>query len=305
MPEQWHTIRPTGPFHLAKTIECGQAFRWRQYEETDIGVYYEAVIGATVVNIAQVDGDILFRSGPEDPSIFRTHLENYLGINRLNIEQVYSELESDPVMADLIDMHRGLRILRQDPWECPISFILSVAAPISKIRKNVKGISREYGNRIEFNGRTHYTFPSPSTLAQADVEDLKKLRLGFKAEHVKAAARTVLDWRIPALQLDSGITLPWLAGAPYELAFVLLNELDGVGEKVADCTLLFSLDHMEAFPVDTHVRQGIQHWYPNDPDVRRLPKTNALKVGKLRNWGKNRFGRYCGYASQLIFYDNR
>ena len=305
MTEPWSEMETTDPFDLAKTIECGQAFRWRKRRHSDVGTYYEAVIGNNVVHVSQVNGDIVFRSGPEDPKNLRPHLEEYLGLHHLDINQVYAELDSDSVMARLIDRHQGLRILRQDPWECLVSFILSPASSIDRTSQGIEAISRSFGDRIEFDGREYFTFPSPSTLVEADDRELEDLRLGFRANRVKSAAHTMLDWRAPEPRADRRINLASLADTPYESAFERLTGLQGVGSKVADCTLLFSLDHVQAFPVDTHVRQGIEHWYTDDPEVRSLPKTEMVKREKLREWGRNRFGKYGGYASQYIFYDNR
>ena len=140
MSTDWVSIKPIGPFNLAKTIECGQMFRWQRRRHSDIGEHYEIVIFGNVVHIGQVDREIMFSSAPVPPKNFRPRLEHYLALDH-DLEQTYAALASDPcgVMSCLTDRHSGLRILRQEPWECMASFICTAQTKIEKTRQLVEG----------------------------------------------------------------------------------------------------------------------------------------------------------------------
>lgn len=279
-------------------------FRWQRRRHPDVGEHYEIAIFGNVVRIGQIDGEVVFSSKPIPPKDFRPQLEHYLALNH-DLEQTYAALGSEPdgVMPCLIDRHRGLRILRQEPWECLASFICTARTKIEKTRQLVEGMASQFGNRI--NGSDHHAFPSPAVLARAGSAPLEHLfeellsveEAGKAAEFAKRVAETaatVVDWRIDLWGTELKLDLSRLHDYPYEFAFAFIDRLSGVGPKVGDCTLLFSCGKNEAFPVDTHVRQALMRWYDIDGDD-----------DVLREWGRERFGPHAGYASQYLFYDRR
>ena len=288
MNMEWLTIRPSGPFDLASTMECGQAFRWRQVHSPELGDHFEGVIFGNRVLAKQSEIEVLFTSKPDPPSTFRPILEDYLGLNH-DLESIYADLGTDPVLARLIDKYPGLRILSQDPWECLVSFICSANNNIERIKKNVGDIASTFGNRIAVAGDEHWSFPTPNALADAGEQALRDLRLGYKAEYVDKTSKRVADGEIDlyALREES-----------YEHALEAVTALPGVADKIGNCVLLFSLDKLEAFPVDVHIERAVEREY--------APRFNGKPLTKprMREWAQQQFGPHAGYANQYLFYDD-
>ena len=304
MGTEWVSIRPDGPFNLAKTLECGQTFRWQPRTHPEIGVHYEGVIFGNVVRVRQVNGEIEFTSSPDSPKDFRPRLEHYLALD-YDLERTYASLGSDSsgVMSRLIDKHRGLRIMRQEPWECLASFICTTNIPVDRTTEMIEAVARKFGDRVETDGFNRCTFPQPVILAEAEPDRLRQVFREAHARFPNKLPRRIAE--AAAIVHEYGFFLSILHDLPYDLAFALLNKLDGVADKIADCVLLFSCGKYEAFPVDTHVEQGIKRLYPTDTEAAELPKTLIPRRKRLRRWGQKRFGAHAGYASQYIFYDQR
>jgi N-glycosylase/DNA lyase len=148
-------------------------------------------------------------------------------------------------------------------------------------------MSRRYGNPIDFDGKRFYTFPSVDALASAGEEELRSMKLGFRAKYLLGAARRILD---------EGVDLLGFRKRGYEESFAELCTYFGIGPKVADCILLFSMDKLEAFPVDRWVRRGIEILYFNG---------QKMTDKKVREWSRSHFGRYAGYAQEYLFYGAR
>jgi N-glycosylase/DNA lyase len=181
----------------------------------------------------------------------------------------------------------GLRLLRQDPWECLASFILSAHCHIPRIQRNVEALAKEAGTPIQAWGRTVYSFPSREHVAALGEAHLRGLGLGFRAKNLAATAR---------LLVDRVVDLESLRSKPYEEARESLLSLPGVGPKIADCVLAFSLDHTQAFPVDRWVLRGLQRLYLGEG---RIAEEKAAK------WARDRFGVHAAYAQQLLFHLER
>ncbi len=285
------------PFDLHSTLFSGQAFRWRPN-----GDWSEGIVFNNVVRLRHVEGGIEFLSAPDDEAALESLIRDYLGLDR-DIEGVYGSLELDDRLTASIARYKGMRILRQDPWECLVSFLMAQASNIPRITKNVEDICKTFGRPIEVSARAEpfggaqdrpvearpHGFPTPSELARATVDALWDLRLGYRARFISAAAQAV----------DSGkVDLMALREDPYEAALDTLMSLDGVGDKVANCVLLFSLDKMEAFPVDVWIERALQEWYLNG-------KGQKLTRPKMRLWAHDYFGVYAGYANHYLFHDRR
>ena len=287
MTTDWTTIRPSGPFDLVSTMECGQAFRWRQANSPELGDHMEGVIFGNLVRAKQMDDELLFMSEPDPPSLFKSIFEDYVGLGH-NLDSIYASLSEDPVLARLIDKYPGLRIIRQDPWECLVSFICSANNNIARISKNVEDIARNYGQRIVVEEK-RWTFPSPEAVAAAGEQALRDLRIGYKAEYVDKTSKLVAEGQVDLYALRE---------TPYEPALDAVTGLPGVADKIGNCVLLFSLDKLEAFPVDVHIERAVQREYAPEKGGKPLTKL------RMREWAQQRFGPYAGYANQYLFYDD-
>ena len=177
-------------------------------------------------------------------------------------------------MRACVDYGRGIRILRQEPWEALCSFIISQCNNIPRIRSIVETLCRLFGDPVSRNGRDSYSFPSASALASLSAGDLGPLRAGYRAEYILEAARAV----------DSGaLDLGELEKLDCAGAMERLRRVRGVGEKVANCFILFGLHKMEAFPVDVWMKRALAEHFP-------------------KNFDPTVFGSYAGLAQQYIFF---
>ncbi len=284
---EWSVIRASEAFDLAKTIDCGQAFRWREESSDRRGRQFEGVAFGNLIRLKMEGDDLLFTTAPDDPDYMKPAIEEYLGL-RHDLNGIYAALREDAPLASAIERHPGLRVMRQEPWECLISFICSANNNIKRIKQHVEDMSAEFGREIEGADTDRRAFPSPEALAAAGEDALRDLRLGFRAKYVAAAAETVAA---------GGIDLFALREAPYEDALDAITQLRGVGDKIGNCVLLFSLDKLESFPVDVHVERALREIY--FADAERAPTKT-----RMREWAQERFGRHAGYANQYLFYDD-
>ncbi len=264
-------------FDLNYTLDCGQVFRW----EGD-GDWWIGVLGDHVVRISQGDGKLIVDS--KLPPNFFT---NYFRLDD-DLLSIYKSIDKDLLINKAIMKYRGLRLIRQDPWECLISYMLATASNIPMIQKRINLLSYFFGQEIE---EGYFSFPDPQTLANADLSMLGKCKLGFRTECIKDAAQKVCSGE---LDLDA------VSSLEYRYSRDHLMRLRGIGEKVADCVLLFGFEEMESFPVDTHIRQIIQQNHIYNKFFK-----NCSNLSKMGDWGREYFGPYCGYAQQYLFYQKR
>jgi len=271
-------MSPGVPFDLGLSLLCGQAFRWGPMQDGG----YRGVVEGTVVDMWQTKGgDLRWESGPrpftEEQVVSYFRLEDDLESIRAGI--------SDRSVDGAFSTYPGLRLLRQEPWETLISFVISQVSNVPRISRTVETLAMHYGNHLG-DGLSN-SFPLPEQLAQADENALRLLGLGYRAPHLVHISNAVNDGRV---------FLEPLRYMPYGEAKATLLELPGVGPKVADCTLLFSLDHLEAFPVDRWVIRAVEEWF----DVR-----TGLSQEAMGAWAQERFGPYAGYAGQYLFHARR
>jgi N-glycosylase/DNA lyase len=213
-------------------------------------------------------------------------LRDYLRLDD-DLNAIYRSIDRDGHMHDVIARHKGMRLLRQEPWECLIAFILSANSNIPRISATMENMSRRLGKHLSFRRHDYYTFPSPEVLVAVEEKGLRALGLGFRARYVAQASRVVAEGELRLEELRS---------MPYEEARGALMEVPGVGEKVADCVFLFSLDKLEAFPIDRWVRRAVVEWYFEGKSV-------SYKA--VRAWATEYFGAYAGYAQQYLFHGRR
>jgi len=201
-------------------------------------------------------------------------------------------------MRRAIQRFRGLRISRQEPWECLISYICATYKNIPAIKNTILNLSKRFGRKITFNGHDFYTFPKPSDLAHASLEEIGSCKLGFRAERVLETSK-ILD--------HEDFNLEDLRKMNYEKARQELLSLPGVGQKVADCVLLFSLDKLEAFPVDIWMKRVVLEFYPSYFErsfIERVSGKSSITPGEYKtisSFGRRYFGEYAGYAQEYLF----
>ena len=282
------------PFNLRHTLECGQAFRWEIF-----GGWWYGVVKEKVVKIRQVGDKLQFQSFPE--RVNADFIQSYFRLND-NLPRILSEINKDEHIRKAIQHFCGLRITRQEPWECLISYICATNKNIPAIKQMIHNVCKRFGRKIAFNGYSFYTFPKPNDLAEARLEDLRGCKLGFRARRVSETSRIINDGE---LDFES------LGQMDYEKAKLKLLRLPGVGHKVADCVLLFSLDKIEALPVDVWVKKIILEFYPRfftQSFIENVSKRGSLidhDYEKFSDFGKKYFGAYAGYAQEYLFHSKR
>ena len=230
-------------FSLLETLDCGQCFRWMPDEN---GIWQGIAMGH-YLRIRQLgETDFLFMDTNMEQ--FKQIWEPYFDLN-VDYGAIKTALAADPVMAQATQYAPGLRILRQDGWEALCTFIISQNNNIKRIRGIVERLCQCFGEPIEGG----YDFPTPPRLAEASLEDLAPLRSGFRAKYLLDAARKVAGGQVDLSRV------PQLS---YEEAQNYLQQIKGVGPKVADCALLFGFYRMEAFPMDVWMKRAMKSLYP-------------------------------------------
>ncbi|MDP3787400.1 MAG: DNA glycosylase [Candidatus Omnitrophota bacterium] len=268
-------ILPVSDFNLEHTLECGQAFRWAK---TD-GFYY-GIIAERLLRI-KYDGRRLICES--DSPLNKEEVLEYFGLNE-DLSCILREIDVDKRIHKAVLKFRGLRILNQGHWECLASFILSSYNNIPRIKKMIGKLSENFGKRLTLGQVEGYSFPAAAKIAKVKVSDLRRLGLGFRAGYLKDAACKIASGRLD---------LNGLEDLNYEEAKKSLISLKGVGEKVADCALLFSFKKYEAFPVDVWIKRGIEDLYF---------KGRAVPQKKIAEFARSHFGRYAGYAQEYLYH---
>lgn len=280
-----YVIENQDSFDIVHIFECGQCFRWNRIDENT----YIGVIKGAVIKVKQEEKKLTFTGVSEND--FKETINYYFDLNT-NYSEYKQELSNiDNFMKESIKFGTGIRILKQDLWECIISFIISANNNIPRIKKIIERISKEYGKKIEFEGKTYYEFPTPEELSKASVEDLRALGTGFRDKRIFNTTKIILEKQVDLEML-----------AKMENTQDMRNELlklDGVGPKVADCILLFALKRLDVFPIDVWVRRVMNDLYIHKEEEE---KVNKLELQKL---AEEKFGNLAGMAQQYLFYWKR
>ncbi len=298
-------IIPAGDLDLEQTLESGQCFRWQR-----VGVgHYVGVVGRSVLSVRQeLVEDPVVPEGPsgrwdERASRARASRRNVLRVRFLGGEippdaagfliryfdcardytAIVRGLRRDAAFARVVPRRAGIHILRQDPFEVLISFIISANNHIPRIRKIIERLCLRYGEEIPTPCGVAHSFPRPEVLAEARLEDLRQqCGVGYRDRYVRAAARAI------AAASDFAAWDGW----PTPLLRRRLQELEGVGEKVADCVLLFGFHRLDVFPVDTWIARAMRALYfPN----------GRPRLSDIRACARERFGPYAGIAQQHLY----
>ena len=300
----------TQPFDLALSLTMGQAFRWQRLPAdycADGGDWFSGVIGDHLIHIRQTDGGVEYRvggaDGERDDVGFDLDVEicRYFRMDTDNIRGIYDDLCRDQQVARMIWRYPGLRLLRQDPWECLASYICSRANSVGNISKNTETIARLSGRTARIADDRRYLFPTPAELLAAGEPQLNGLKLmGIRhpGPALRAAARRVVSGELDLDELKQ-------YGHRYESVIDELRKTDGIGYKIADCVALFGLNRVEAFPYDRWVNRAMQEWYPDFPVPRRPENPTASEHLAVAKWAQQRFGPFAGYAGQYLFHGRR
>ncbi len=286
MQEQQYELNNIPSFNSKHIFECGQCFRWD--EESDGS--YTGIVGKNVINVKQVENKVIFSSYGVDN--LEKLVINYFDLTR-NYEEIKDKLSKiDEYLARSIEYGSGIRILNQDLWETIISFIISANNNIPRIKGIINRISKNYGEKIEWNGKEYYTFPTVEELSKASVEDLRALGLGFRDVRVYETTRKILEKQVDLEELHK-------EKDTQKVRDILLT-LDGVGPKVADCILLFStLKRFDVFPIDVWVRRVMNELYIKNEDETKVSKKEIEKLAK------EKYGNLEGIAQQYLFFWKR
>jgi N-glycosylase/DNA lyase len=277
-------------FDLDFSLCCGQVFRWRKVD----GWWY-GVVGEHVLKVRQRGAELDFENVDEQ------FVRRYFGLND-DLTQIAHCIGKDDYMQKALARFGGLRIVRQVPWECLISFICATYKSIAAIELMLKKISLKYGEKKLIEGKEFYTLPTVTRLACASEHGLRECGLGYRAKYLLGTAKKIQEEKMDFEALKA---------APYIEARKALLEFPGVGPKVADCVLLFSLEKLEAFPVDVWVKRVILNHYadrfPSDL-VKKMQSHNSLTNGeylKIGDFARSYFGAYAGYAQEYLFHFER
>jgi len=295
-----------GPFDLQSTLESGQTYLWgradgRMYERADTfggKAWYTAVVrpanapsedplsgqaGPQVLRVRQADGRLDWEATFDAEATLRRRL-------RLDddLRAIRAATPDDPVIETAFDRYWGMHIVRDPPFETLISFICSAQMRVSRIYDMQRALAREFGESVTVEGRTYHACPTPAALASTTEADLRELGLGYRAPYVVRTAEMVAEGNAHPTEARE---------LTYEAARESLTRFVGVGEKVADCVLLFSLDFLEAVPLDTWIRTTIEEYFP-ECDRGNYAETSRAIRERLG-------GEYAGYAQTYVFHHLR
>ena len=272
-------------FELADIFECGQCFRWNKEENGS----YTGVFHKNVLNVEKVGNEIIFKG------ICEGNIEkictDYFDLSR-DYSKIKEELSKiDDNLKTSVEYGKGIRILNQDLWETIISFIISANNNIPRIKGIIERLAKAYGDKIEYEGKDYYTFPTPEQLRNVNIQEVRNLGLGF---------RDIRLYETTHMILDKEVDLNKLSKMPTKQAREELLRLSGVGPKVADCILLFStLKRFDVFPIDVWVRRVMNELYIKNADETKVTKNEIQRLAD------EKFGALQGLAQQYLFYWKR
>jgi len=272
-------IFPARDYDLAATLDSGQVFRWRQKENSWIGV-----VGKNWIRLTKNNGAILAETAR--PQANWHWLKEFLQTD-IKLDKILRTFPDDEPMNNAIAACHGLRVLRQEPWECLASFMMSSTKQIVQIRRIVSNLCECFGEQIvslSGPGESFYSFPGPKKIAALSETQLRDCKMGFRAPNLLAAARRIAEGEID---------LEKIRRMDYSAARAELMKLRGVGGKIADCVLLFAYGFDSAFPVDVWIERALQQFY--------FPRRRAPEK-KLRHFVSTHFGPHAGYAQQYLFH---
>jgi len=260
-------------FDIEQILECGQCFRFNNLSPKE----YVIIARSKVLHIKQEENKVEFY--PSTKSEFENIWINYFDLDR-DYNEIKNILKEDNILKEAIKFAPGIRILNQDPWECLISFIISQNNRIPMIKQVIKNICEKYGTK----SGDYFLFPTLEQISKADEKELLSCKTGFRAKYIMDAIKNVSS---------KNIDFEKMKALPTGTLRSKLMEIKGVGEKVSDCVLLFSMDRKETFPTDVWVKRIMEHFYFNGKET---------KIKTIHSLAEEKFGEYAGFAQQYLFH---
>ncbi|OQB15573.1 MAG: DNA-3-methyladenine glycosylase [Firmicutes bacterium ADurb.Bin193] len=264
-------LKNTKDFDLKQTFECGQCFRWNPDSEG-----YTGVVGDYIIHAKQ-SGSTIEIDGADDEFIIE-----YFDLDR-NYEKVKSKISNDDIIKKAVLYGGGIRILRQDPWEALVSFIISANNNIPRIKRIIESLCRTFGKPLTKGGKEYYSFPTAEVLSHLKACDLSPLRCGYRDGYIIDAAQRVATG---ALDLFAIYNMDEDEGRR------MLKTVKGVGDKVADCVLLFAYGKYGVFPRDVWIKRMMNRLYSVDEK-------------EVDAFARQKFGKLGGFAQQYLFFYGR
>ena len=263
--------------NLDDTINSGQVFLWKKFDSKWYGVNGKKVL----ILEEKLDKN-------------NKYIHNFFRFDD-NFQKIKNQLSKDNVVKDAIEKFPGMRILRQDPFQCYISFIVSSNSNIPNIQTRLEKLCHTFGEKKMIQDKEFFLFPEPKILADVSIENIAKCGLGYRSKYVKEAA----------IAVDKGIIdFPSIKKLDYQDARDTLCQVFGIGKKVADCILLFSLDKLEAVPLDRWVLRILQKYYSKEFQITTKTITDKT-YDNLHDKIVEHFGKYAGYGQQFLFKNER
>ena len=257
------------------SINSGQVFLWQKNEMDWYGID-----GQNILKINQ-NGAI--------KSIKNVKTEFFRKND--DIQKIIKSISKDKTIKKAVKEYEGLRIFNQDPFQCMISFIISSNSNIQKIKNSLEKISEKFGTKVKIQNKEFFLFPKPEKIAKASIEEIKTCGVGYRAPFIKEAAKMVTSKKV---------NFEYLKNSDYNEAKRNLRLIPGVGNKVADCIMLFSLNKLDAFPLDTWMIKILEKYYSNEFQIETKTITEK-QYEILHKKIVDYFGPYCGYAQQFLF----
>ena len=261
--------------NIDNSINSGQVFLWEKN-----GTDWYGINGQDILKI-------------NENGIIKSILNSKTNFFRKNdnMQEIIKSISKDETVKKSVKQYEGLRIFKQDPFQCMISFIISSNSNIQKIKNSLEKISKKFGKKVKIQNKEFFLFPKPEKLANASIEEIKKCGVGYRAPFIKQASKMIVLKKINFEYLEK-----W----DYQEAKKNICLIPGVGNKVADCILLFSLNKLEAFPLDTWMIKILEKYYSNQFNIETKTITEK-QYQILHEKIVNYFGPYCGYAQQFLF----
>ena len=265
-------------FNIKQILECGQCFRWEKVGELN----YIGVAHGRVIEVIQEDDKV---------TILNTNEEDFnnIWLDYFDLKRDYSEIKAglahDEILGKSVEYGYGIRLLNQEHFELLISFIISARNSIPSIMKTIKKISEKWGTPIEYKGNTYYTFPTPEQLKDATEEEIKETGASFRSKYI-------VDTIAKVNENSYDFNLERISKLNTDECHVALQNFKGVGSKVADCIMLFSMRKYSAFPVDVWVKRAMIFFYGAED----------ASLNKIRIFARDKFGELAGFAQQYLFY---
>ncbi len=283
---------------LVKTINSGQYFLWEKKDKKWYGIYGETILKITEnENVKEKDNGSRF-----EYDSFHNYERWYEHIFRMDDkydEIIYDISQKDEIIYKMIKKYPGLRLMRQNPVQCILSFLCSSNNNIPRIRYMLRNLSKRFGKRVIWDGMEFYTFPTLKSLYNASISDLLSCGLGYRAKYVLNTVKDISD---------KNLDIDLIQKQNYEVAKEEIMKLDGVGEKIADCILLFSFDKLEAFPMDVWIikffNQNLHQIIKNDI-IKMGLKITTSQYKTISKKIRDHYGKYSGYAQQYMYYSIR